>query len=293
MDRPDETNDMLVKVDQLALDLFFVAPNTARQRIVGRHDKRLLPTNIRYHLNHLTVVQDDFGDFIRLGDGDEVEAVAHPIGPLGEEVYDLLLSDSLQISYASGEEEVRVYELQVRPKEMDEPGFIGTVFLERDRAAVVRMNFSFTPASYVDSYLDYIRIATNSSLWMGQWWLPYRQEIEIRRKTPFFDFMSGTTLRTIFDLRAYDFNVDVPDRVLRGLPVGTVSPAQRRAFPFERDLFADLADQGTLNDSRALEDVKDQVREGVVDETLSGLSPLRPHLARISDFARYNQRSWL
>lgn len=289
VDRPDEANNVLVKVDQVALDLFFVAPNTARQRIVGHRDERVLPTNVRYHLDHLTVVQDDFGDFIRLGDGDEVEAVAHPIGPLGEEVYDFLLSDSLRISYAGGQEEVRVYEVQVRPKEMEEPGFIGTVFLDRDRAAIVRMNFSFTPASYVDSYLDYIRIATNNSLWMGQWWLPYRQEIEIRRETPFFDFMSGTTIRTIFDVRAYDFNGDVPDRVLRGAPVGTVPPAQRRAFPFERGLFANLDDQGDLSDSPALEDVKGQVREVVVEEALSGLSPLRPYLARISDFARYNR----
>jgi len=102
VDRPDATENVLVKVDQIALDLYFVAPNTTRQRIVGRRDQQVLPTSIRYHLDHLTVVQDDFGDFIRLGDGDEVEAVAHPLGPLGEDVYDYQLYDSLRISYVSG-----------------------------------------------------------------------------------------------------------------------------------------------------------------------------------------------
>jgi hypothetical protein len=289
VDRPDATENVLVKVDQIALDLYFVAPNTTRQRIVGLRDQQVLPTSIRYHLDHLTVVQDDFGDFIRLGDGDEVEAVAHPLGPLGEEVYDYQLSDSLRISYASGQEEIRVYEVRVRPKRMEAPGFVGTVLLDRDRAAVVRMNFSFTPVSYVDPYLDYIRIATNNSLWLGQWWLPYRQEIEIRRETPFFDFMAGSTIRTTFDVRGYDFNVEVPERVLRGPPVGAVSPAQRSAFPFERSLFADLEGQGDLTVSPALEEVEREVREVAEQDVLSGLTPLRLHLARVSDFARYNR----
>jgi len=289
VDRPDASDNVLVKVDQVALDLYFVAPNTARQRIVGRRDEKVLPTSIRYHLDHLTVVQDDFGDFIRLGDGDEVEAVAHPLGPLGEEVYDYQLSDSLRISYAGGQEEIRVYEVRVRPKRMEAPGFVGTVLLDRDRAAIVRMNFSFTPVSYADPYLDYIRIATNNSLWMGQWWLPYRQEIEIRRETPFFDFMAGSTIRTTFDVRGYDFNVEVPDHVLRGPPVGAVSPAQRSAFPFERSLFADLDAQGDLTVSPALEDVEHEVREVVEQEVMSGLTPLRLHLAGVSDFARYNR----
>lgn len=289
VDRPDQADKVLVKVDQVALDLYFLAPSTTRQRIVGMRDEKLLPTSIRYHLDHLTVVQDDFGDFIRLGDGDEVEAVAHPIGPLGEQVYDFQLSDSLRISYAGGREEIRVYEVRVRPKEMAEPGFVGTVFLDRDRAAIVRMNFSFTPASYVDGYLDYIRIAMDNSLWMGAWWLPYRQEIEIRRETPFFDFMAGSTIRTTFDVGGYDFDAEVPERILRGPPVGSVSPSLRRAFPFERGLFAELGEQGDLSISPALEEVESQVREVAEEEVLSGLSPFRAHLARISDFARYNR----
>jgi len=50
VDRTDSAANLLVKVDQVALDLFFVAPNTTRQRIVGRRDEQVLPTSIRYHL---------------------------------------------------------------------------------------------------------------------------------------------------------------------------------------------------------------------------------------------------
>ena len=81
IDRPDTGERTLVKADQIALDVYWQAPNQTRQRIVGLRDRKVLPTNIHYHLDHLTVVQDDFGDLIRLGDGDEVAAVLHPLGP--------------------------------------------------------------------------------------------------------------------------------------------------------------------------------------------------------------------
>lgn len=289
VDRPDSAENVLVKIDQVALDLYFLAPNTTRQRIVGRRDEEVLPTSIRYHLDHLTVVQDDFGDFIRLGDGDEVAAVVHPISERAEDVYDFQLADSLRISYAGGAEEIRVYEVRVRPRDLERPGYVGTIFLDRDRAAIVRMNFSFTPSSYVDPYLDYIRISTDNSLWMGEWWLPYRQEIEIRRETPLLDFLAGSTIRVAFDVRRYEFNEEIPAPILAGAPVTTAPPSQRERFPFERGLYDDLEEQGDLTISPALEAVEAEVREVVEESVMSGLSPFRFHLSRISDFARYNR----
>jgi len=94
LDRPDSDERTLVKADQIALDVLWKAPNETQQRIVGLRDQKVLPTNIRYHLDHLTVVQDDFGDEIRMGEGDEVEAVLHPMAPEGPAVYDYLLADA-------------------------------------------------------------------------------------------------------------------------------------------------------------------------------------------------------
>ena len=289
VDRPDSATNVLVKGDQVALDLFWRAPNETQQWIVGMRDEKVLPTGIRYHLDHLTVVQDDFGDFIRLGDGDEVEAVVHPVGPRAESVYDFLLSDSLSLSYAGGLEEVRVYEISVRPKNLDGPGYVGTLFVDRDRAAIVRMNFSFTAASYVDPYLDYIRISLDNSLWLGTHWLPYRQEVEIRREIPYFDFMAGSTIRSTFDIRDYDFNVDIDDDLFLGTGVRSVSPNQRRSFAFERGIFEELEESGGIGPSVKMEEVREQVRGVVEDEVLSGLSGFRLYAARLSDFARYNR----
>ena len=288
VDRPDSDEHILVKADQVALDLYWRAPNDAKQRIVGLRDEKVLPTSIRYHLDHLSVVQDDFGDCIRLGDGDEVEQVLHPVGPGSRATYDFQLVDSLSLTYTSGEEEVRVYEVQVRPKSLDRPGFIGTVFLDRATAAIVRMNFSFTPASYVDSYLDYIRISLDNSLWMGRYWLPYRQEVELRREMPFLDFSAGSVIRSRFRIRGYAFNADIPNTLFAGRGVSALPTAQREAFPFERGLFDDMEEEG-LTISTTMEEVRTQVREVVQDQVLSGLDPVRLHFDGISDFARYNR----
>ena len=121
VDRPGSDQHILVKADQVALDLYWRAPNDAKQHIVGLRDEKVLPTSIRYHLDHLSVVQDDFGDYIRLGDGDEVEQVLHPIGPGSRAMYDFQLVDSLSLTYAAGEEEVHVYEVRVRPRSFDRP----------------------------------------------------------------------------------------------------------------------------------------------------------------------------
>src|SRR5687768_10331552 len=97
LDRRDTGERSLVKTDQVALDVYWKAPNLSKQRIVGLRDERNLPTNIRYHEDHLTVVQDNFGDLIRLGDGDEVRDVLHPAAPAGPALYDYRLADSTSI----------------------------------------------------------------------------------------------------------------------------------------------------------------------------------------------------
>lgn len=289
LDRPDDGERVLIKADQVALEVLWRSPGQTRQTIVGMRDEKLLPTRVRYHLDHLTVVTDDFGESIRFGDGDEVDAVPHPTSQSGRRSYDYRLADSLSITHSDGLAQVRVYEIQVRPKDMSQPGYIGTLFVDRDRASIVRMNFSFTPASYVDETLDYIRVSLDNSLWDDRYWLPWRQETEIRREAPFLDFQSGSVIRQRFRVSGYDFNVDLAPGLFRGAPVRSLSLASREAFPFERGLLDDLEESGGLVESPSMEAVEEQVREVVEDEVLSGLARVRLFGDGVSDFARFNR----
>ncbi len=292
LDRNDSDERTLVKTDQVALDVFWRAPGDTRQRIVGLRDEKSLPTNIRYHLDHLTVVQDEFGDRIRLGDGDEVESVLHPVGLGAEVAYDFRLADSLTLEFGGGRDPVRVYELEVRPRKLDQPGFVGSVYLDRATASIVRMNFTFTPSSYVDPYLDYIRISLDNGLWLGRYWLPYRQEVELRRELPQLDFLAGSVIRGRFEIRDYVFNEDLPEALFAGRTVLAAPEAERRNFPFEEAIFAGLEEEG-LDPSSSMEELTAQVRQIVQSRSLTGLRPARLYWASISDGLRYNRAEGL
>lgn len=289
IDRPDTDELIPVKTDQIALEIYWRAPDLTRQRIVGLRDQKLLPTNIKYHLDHMTVVQDDFADRIRLGDGDEVSDVVHPAAPSADSVYDFRLADSLTLTFPGRiRDSVRVYEIQVRPKDVEAPGFIGNVFLDRATGGIARMNFTFTSASYVDPYLDYIRISLDNAFWDERYWLPYRQEAELRRELPQLDFLAGSIIRGRFEVGGYDFDVELPDAFFRSARVTTVPEQQRRAFPFERPLFADLEDDG-LSPPPSLAEVRREAAQMVAERYLSGLDRLRLYLPSASHAFRHNR----
>src|SRR5207247_161776 len=78
--------------------------------------------------------------------------------------------------------EVRVVGLAVRPKSYDAPRIVGTLYLDAGTADLVRMAFNFTPRAYLDPSLEDVSIALDNALWEGRFWLPFRQEGEIRRR---------------------------------------------------------------------------------------------------------------
>jgi len=285
-DGTEERN--LVKTDQVALEVYWRAPDQARQRIVGLRDEKELPTDIHYHLDHLTVVQDDFGDRIRLGDGDEVSAVIHPLAPGSDEVYEFRLADSLTVRFMGLAEPIRVYEIQVRPRDLDQPGFVGSVFVDRSTGAVVRMRFTFTPSSYVDPYLDYIRISLDNALWDGRYWLPHQQEVELRREVPFFDFPMGTVIRGRFRITGYELNEPLSDRLFAVPRVTSAPEAALDAFQFEQDLYAEIEAEG-LGPAPDLDEIRDEATSLARNRYLGGLGPLRLYTPAVSSVLRYNR----
>jgi hypothetical protein len=288
LDRRDTGERTLVKTDQVALDVFWKAPAFAKQRIVGLRDEKKLPTRINYHLDHLSVVQDNFGDRIRLGDGDEVRDVLHPAAPESERFYTYRVADSLSIRLPGAGEPVRVYEVRVRPRDMGQPAFLGSVFVDQRRGDLVRMDFTFTPSSYVDRYLDYINISLDNGLWKERFWLPNQQRVEIRRQLPELDFPAGGVIRGTMRVSNYRFNDPVPDEFFRGPQVVAVPRAQREAFAFEQGLYEELREEGIGPDTE-LAEVRRQAMELARARMLSGLPISRLDAGTASETLRYNR----
>ena len=63
--------------------MYWRAPDSSKQVIVGRRDTLLFPSDMRYHRDHLGIVQNNFPNVIRLGEGDEVKDVPHPLSAGG------------------------------------------------------------------------------------------------------------------------------------------------------------------------------------------------------------------
>jgi len=288
LDRDESDERTLVKTDQIALQMYWAQPNLTKQRIVGLRDRSRLPNRMYYHLDHLTVVQNGFGDVIRIGDGDEVMDVPHPAALGSDSVYDFRVADSLELRLPNAPAPIRVYELNVRPRNPDRSAMVGSIFVDRATADIVRMVFTFTPASYVDRRLDYIRISLDNGLWEGKYWLPNEQRLEIRRQVPELDFAVGAVILGRMRITGYAFNDSLPPSVFTGFPVDAVPHLQRENYPFEHDIYSDL-DAAGLEPAPEMAELRAQAAELLRGKRLSGLPRLRLQLATASSALRYNR----
>jgi hypothetical protein len=251
----------LIKADQLELEVYWKAPGASKQRIVGWRDRADIPTDINYHRDHLGIVQNNFGRVIRLGEGDEVRDVPHPLSPGAAVLYDYALDDTLRIVLP--DREVRVVALRVRPKDFDAPRLVGTLYLDAATAELVRLAFNFTPRAYLEPDLEDVSIVLDNALWQDRWWLPYRQEIEIRRRTTWLDLPARGIIRGRWEIDGYQFNLGLVDTWFLGDEITTLPKAERDSFPWPTTLGA------------AIEGVAEPVREG-------DLETIRVQAARIA-----------
>src|SRR5512141_1326663 len=201
----------IVKADELALEVYWQAPNLSKQWIVGRRDTLLLPTDIPYHRDHLGIVQNDFPSIIRVGEGDEVRDVPHPLSAVGLNEYDFAIRDSLRI--ALGPRNLEGYEVRVRPKNDRAPRTVGAVFIDKESGEVVRMTFSFTRAALIDKELEDVSIVLENGLIEGRFWLPRRQEVEIRRTGTWLDYPARGIIRGRWEICCYEVNVPISPQI--------------------------------------------------------------------------------
>jgi hypothetical protein len=289
LDHAESARQSLVRTDQVAVDVFWRAPNEVRQRIVGLRERKELPVSrLHYYLDRLTVVQDNFGDGIVIADGENVRDVPHPVAPNSATVYDFRLADSLALRLAGSPEPIRVYELNVRPKDSSRPAAIGSVFVDAASGSLVKLELTFTAAAYTDRRLDHINVVLENGLWRGRFWLPHEQQLEIRREMPELDFPVGTIIRTRMRIGNYRFNQELDPWVFFGPRVTAAPREEREAFAFEQEIDAERRLEG-IGRPLQMAELRQEARVFVRRQPLSGLPRSRLHLAGASDLFRYNR----
>jgi hypothetical protein len=276
----------LGKADELQVEVYWEAPNLSKQRIVGWRDGSWLPYGMNYHRDHLGIVTNNYGPLIRIGDGDEVRDAIHPLSLPGLGEYDFALGDTLTLRPREGP--IEVLAVQVRPRSFQRPLVVGTLYLERNTAALVRFQFSFTPAAYRDRDLEDISVVLEQSLYEGRWWLPYRQEIEIRRRASVLEFPARGIIRGRWEIGDYDFTATFPDQ-LRSAPEYGGLPAPRPDTTRWTTPLRAAAEEAEPFDRREFDEIKTKAEELVARRVLEGMPHTRFGATAVSDLVRVNR----
>ncbi|MEA2707240.1 MAG: hypothetical protein QOH22_2028, partial [Gemmatimonadaceae bacterium] len=279
----------IVKADELGLEVYWRAPDLSKQRIMGRRDTLLLPTDINYHRDHLGIVQNNFRNIIRIGEGDEVQDVPHPLSPVGLQEYDYAIHDSLQIRL--GTRVLDVYEVRVRPRDDRQPRAVGAVFIDRESGEVVRMAFSFTRAALIDKDLEDVSVVLENALIEGRFWLPRRQEIEIRRTGSWLDYPARGIIRGRWEICCYQVNTGIPTSFFAGPEIVLAPPADRalRPFPFTGGVLDSLPPDVRAVTDEDVKKVQEEARALVRGQALARSRTFAFSARHVSDIVRFNR----
>ena len=277
----------IVKADELALEVYWQAPSLSKQLIAGRRDTLLLPTDINYHRDHLGIIQNNFPSIIRLGDGDEVQDVPHPLSAAGLTQYDYAIRDSLEIHL--GPRTLEVYEVRVRPKNDHLPRAVGAVYIDRESGEVVRMAFSFTRSALKDKDLEDVSVVLENGLIEGKFWLPRRQEIEIRRTGTWLDYPARGIIRGRWEICCYEVNKPLPPGIFNGPEIALAPRGTKPTIPFGGQILDSLP-----SDVRAITDadvakVQEEARALVRAQALARTRSTALSARSVSDFVRVNR----
>jgi hypothetical protein len=281
----------VVKADELVNEVYWLAPNLSKQRILGRRDTLLLPTDINYHRDHLGIVQNNFPAIIRLGEGDEVRDVPHPLSAQGLRDYDFAISDSLSFNLPG--RRIQVYEVKVRPKNDRQPRVIGAIYIDRDDAQVVRMAFNFTRAAFLDTALEDLFVVVENSLVGTRFWLPRKQEIEIRRGGTWLDFPVRGIIRGRWEIGDYQVNVGLTPDFFAGPEIVAAPRAAQDTFHFGGRLLDSLPPDVVAVTDADIKKVQEEARSLVRAQALRRPQKLALSALSLSDFVRVDRAEGL
>jgi hypothetical protein len=282
------TPPKVIKTDELEDEVYWKAPNLSKQRIVGRRDTLLLPTDIAYHTDHLGIVQNNFPDIIRIGDGgDEVADVPHPLSRAGLNAYDFALADSFSIG--AGNQRIHVYEVKVRPKVDTLPRVVGAIYIEPSSDQVVRMNLTFTHAAFLDEALEDLSLVLENRLIGGRFWLPSRQEIEIRRKGEWLDYPARGIIRGRWEIGEYRFNQSLPPQLFTGPEIVQAPASVLAAHQWSGNILDSLPPDVRAISEPDIERIKNEARALVRAQAMSSAKAATLSGRRIDDFVRFNR----
>ncbi|HEX7918360.1 MAG TPA: hypothetical protein VF454_03105, partial [Gemmatimonadales bacterium] len=177
----------------------------------------------------------------------------------------------------------------VRPRDASAPGVIGTIYLDRATAELVRARWSFTPVSYLDRTLEELTVLLDYALIDGRYWLPYRQTIELRRNAGWLDIPYKGIIRGTWEFGDYDIDPAIPASTFAGIPIGGLRQAGDSAVPWPTPFDSVMAEAGPVASETEVAQARTEVMRAIEGRVAQGARPTKLATSRLSDVVRYNR----
>ena len=277
----------VIRSDELAVQVYWRAPNLSKQRIIGRRDTLLLPGDIGYYQDRYGIVQNNFPDSIRLGDGKDVRDVPHPLGPRGPTDYDYLIADSLRITISDAA--VEVYAVRVRPRDPGAARVVGTVYLARGSGALVRMAITFTRAAILDHRIETLAVTLDNALVEHRYWLPHHQELEVARTATWLDFPVRGIIRTRWQICCYQIDKGLNPLTFGGPEIVLAPAAVLDRYPWHGQLLDSLPPDVSVVTTADVQRVEAEARATVSAAAMARVRTAAVSSPGVSDFVRVNR----
>ena len=156
-------------------------------------------------------------------------------------------------------------------------------------AELVRFRFSFTPAAYLDRQLEDISVVLENALYQERYWLPRRQEIEIRRRATWLDFPARGIIRGRWEIGDYELNQPIPPEVLAGPAIGGLIRPRPADSIWTEPLEQAIAGVAQPVNRRDMEALRAEVERIAAERNLSGLPPSRLAAGSLSQIVHVNR----
>jgi len=281
----------VVQSEELQLSIAWWQPGRSAQRLVGRRDTTLLPADVGYYRDRYSVVLDNLPDRIRLGDGQDVRDVPHPLAALAPRIYEYAMGAVLRIRIPG--REIVVDEVKFRPRNAALPAAVGSVYLDRETGAVVRLSMTFTRAAIIDKRIETLVVTLENGLVRERYWLPRRQEVEVSRGSTWFDIPARGIVRGRWEISGYTVNERIaPSTML--LPRWSAAPRDSaKAYPFTGRVIDALPPEIQIASSEEVVRARVQAEAAIRSSMLSRPASASVTGRGISDLARFSRTEGL
>lgn len=284
---------LLVKAAQVAVEVSWKSPGVSRQVVVGLRDTSLVPGDIGYYRDRYGIVQGNFPDRIRLGEGRDVSDIVHPFSSAGLARYRFAVVDSQFLS--TGRERIAVLRVAFRPRVADDALAVGAAYLDRASAEIVRLELTFTPAAILDKRIEKLSVVLENGLVEGKWWLPRRQELEVQRVATWLDVPARGIVRGRWEIAEYDVAEQARRDTMKlvGSELVFASPESLRTYAFDGPVLDPARTSALVAGADAVRDVRKAAEDALLRRLVPPQPRARAAMPRVSELVRVTRAEGL